>query len=71
MLNRRVFKKLVQRTSQCVKRTSGARDQTISLRQLLGPMFLKLPSSNTVFVSIAFRNTSGRMFSKQDGANCF
>ena len=65
MLEFLVLKNLIQRTSQHVKRTSGARDLTISFRQLSGPKTLKLPDLNIVFYTISFRNEPGRKFLKQ------
>ena len=52
MPNRWGLKNPVQRTSQCVKRTSGARDLTIYFRELLGPMSFKLPAFYVVVVVV-------------------
>ena len=65
MLELLVWKKYAECTSQRVKRTSGARDLTISFRQLSGPITLKLPDLNIVFYTISFRNVPGRKFLKQ------
>ena len=65
MLEFLVLKNLIQRTSQRVKRTSGARDLTISFRQLSGPKTLKLLDLSIVFYTISFRNEPGRKFLKQ------
>ena len=43
----------------------GARDLTISFRQLSGPKTEKLPDLNIVFYTISFRNEPGRKFLKQ------
>ena len=48
-----------------VKRTSGARDLTISFWQLSVPKTLKLPDLNIVFHTISFRNEPGQKFFKQ------
>ena len=63
MLNRRALKNAVQRFTQCVKRTSGARDLTISFRGLVGPGLLKLLAVKIVYFSISFRNTTGPIVS--------
>ena len=65
MLGLLVLKEYAECTSQHVKRTSGARDLTISFRQLSGPKTLKLPDLNIVFYTISFRNVPGRKFLKQ------
>ena len=65
MLELLVWKKYAECTSQRVKRTSGARDLTISFRQLSGPKTLKLPDLNIVVLTISFRNEPVRKFLKQ------
>ena len=62
MLELLVLKEYAECTSQHVKRTSGARDLTISFRQLSGPKTLKLPDLNIVFHTISFHNEPGRKF---------
>ena len=71
MLELLVLKKYAECTSQRVKRTSGARDLTISFRRLSGPKTLKLPDLNIVFYTISFGNEQGRKFLKQPEGQIF
>ena len=65
MLELLVSKKYAECNRPRVKRTSGARNLTISFSQLSGPKTLKLPDLNIVFYTISFRNEPGRKFLKQ------